>query len=298
MAKRFPKVLALCGVLFFGGPAQGAESRPLAGLSYSPSHVRTEAEFAVAPPLDKLKADLAPLAALTPRVRTYSMAPGIDQVVPIARDLGLKVSVGIWLQTDPAVDADEISRGIMAVLKTPTAVDRVFVGNEVLTSKFQNAAALKARMADVKAALTEGGVKEIQVSTAETWNMWLAHPELATDADFIGAHIFPYWDGVPVADAVPYVMRRYKELQAAFPGKKIVIAETGWPAAGPQNKGAIASPENQERFVREFARAAAGLDYYICEAYNQPWKAAREGGVVGSSWGILDAGGKPKFTLR
>ena len=62
--------------------------------------------------------------------------------------------------------------------------------------------------------------------------MWLAHPELAADVDFIGTHIWPYWDGVPVEDAVPYVLRRYKELQAAFPGKKIVIAETGWPAAG------------------------------------------------------------------
>jgi len=249
-------------------------------------------------PLEKLRADLAPLAALTPRVRTYSMAPGVDQVVPVAQSLGLKVSVGIWLQTDPAIDAAEVSRGIMAVLRNPTAVDRVFVGNEVLTSKFQSVAALKARIAEVKAALAEGGIKDVAVGTAETWNMWLAHPELAAEADFIGAHIWPYWDGVPVADAVPYILRRYKELQAAFPGKKIVIAETGWPAAGPQNKGAIPSPENQERFVREFARAAAGLDYYICEAYGQPWKAAREGGVVGASWGILEANGKPKFPLR
>ena len=30
---------------------------------------------------------LAPLAALTPRVRTYSMAPGVDQVVPVAQSM-------------------------------------------------------------------------------------------------------------------------------------------------------------------------------------------------------------------
>lgn len=297
MTKRFPKALALCGVLFFAFPVLGAESPPLAGLSYSPSNVRTEAEFAAAASADKLRADLAPLAALTPRVRTYSTDHGLDRIVPIARDLGLKVSVGMWLQTDPAVDSAELARGIMAILKTPVAVDRVFVGNEVLTSKFQSVAALKARIAEVKAALVEGGLPDIQVSTAETWNIWLAHRELAEGADFIGAHIFPYWDGVPVADAVPYVMRRYKELQAAFPGKKIVIAETGWPAAGAPFKGAIPSPENQARFTREFTRAAVGYDYYICEAYNQPWKAAREGGVIGSAWGILDAGGKPRFPL-
>ncbi|MBX7198060.1 MAG: hypothetical protein K1X51_01635 [Rhodospirillaceae bacterium] len=298
MAKRFPMVLALSGVLFLGVPAFGADSRPLAGLAYSPSNIRTEAEFATSAPPDKLRADLAPLAAITPRLRTYAMSNGLDQVVPIAKDLGLKVSVGIWLQTDPAIDAAETTAGIMAVLRNPTAVDQVFVGNEVITSKYQSIAALKARIAEVKAALTEAGLKDIPVSTAETWNMWLAHPELAKDVDFIGAHIWPYWDGVPVADAVPYVLRRYKELQAAFPGKKIVIAETGWPAAGPTNKGAVPSQENQERFVRAFTHAAAGLDYYLCEAYSQPWKAAREGSVIGSAWGIMDDARKPKFTLR
>lgn len=296
MAKRFPLVMALCGVLFFGPSASSAENRPLAGLSYSPSNVRTAAEFAASPA--KLRADLAPLADLTPRVRTYATDNGLDQIVPIARDLGLKVSVGIWLQTDPAIDSAEISRGIMAVLKTPAAVDRVFVGNEVLTSKYQSLEALKARIAEVKAALAEAGVRDVAVSTAETWNMWLAHPTLAENVDFIGAHIFPYWDGVPVADAVSYVMRRYRELQAAFPGKKIVIAETGWPAAGPPYKGAVPSQENQERFVREFQRAAMGYDYYICEAYGQPWKAAREGGMIGSAWGIMDSHRKQKFPLR
>ena len=37
--------------------------------------------------------------------------------VQIAKDLGLKVSVGIWLQTDPAIDAAETTAGIMAVLR-------------------------------------------------------------------------------------------------------------------------------------------------------------------------------------
>ncbi len=299
MAKRFPKLLALCGVLFLSNPAGSAESPPLAGVAYSPSNVQTEtqAAFAAAATLNKLRADLAPLKALTPRIRTYSVDNGLDQVVPVAKALGLKVSVGIWLGRDATKNGPEIDRAVATIKANPGTVDRVFVGNETLVRHDLGESALRAYMGRVKSAL-EG--LNIEVGTAEPWNNWIDNPKLAERADFIGAHIFPYWDGVPEAEATAYVTRRYKELQAAFPNKKIVIAETGWPAAGPQYKGAIPSPAAQARYVKEFARvaAAARYDYYICEAYDQPWKAAREGGVIGAAWGIMDANLRAKFPLR
>src|SRR5207237_1386620 len=70
------------------------------------------------------------------------------------------------------------------------------------------------------------------VSTAEPWHVWLAHPELAEHVDFIGVHLLPYWEGVPVDAAVEYSFRQFRRLQAAFPGKPIVIAEIGWPSRG------------------------------------------------------------------
>lgn len=297
MTKRFPKVLAFGGVLFLSFSVWGADSRPLAGLSYSPSGVQAEDDFARGVTEDHLRTDLTPLVGLTSRIRTYATDNGLDHAVPIAGSLGLKVSLGIWLGLYPDVNAAEIHRGVTAARKYPGTVDRVFVGNEVLTRKEMTVPALKAEIAKVKAALKG---TNITVGTAETWNMWVAHPELAEGLDFIGAHIFPYWDDIPAAEATAYVARRYKELQTLFPNQKIVIAETGWPAAGPRRKGAEASPAIQAQYVAAFVRAAAAAhyDYYIVEAYDQPWKVTREAGGVGAAWGIMDAARRPKFDVR
>ena len=72
--------------------------------------------------------------------------------------------------------------------------------------------------------------------------MWLKYPELAQHVDYIAVHMLPYWEGVPAGDqAVDYIVRRMNRLKKAFPGKKIIITEVGWPSQGRTREGAIAS---------------------------------------------------------
>ena len=110
----------------------------------------------------------------------------------------------------------------------------------------------------------------------------------------------PVPTGVAVEDAVPYVGQRVAELQQAFPGKPIVIAETGWPSAGEQHQGAIPSLAGEAYFIRSFLAYAAShhYDYYLLEAFDQPWKAASPEGAVGAAWGLFDAARHPKFRLK
>ncbi len=42
----------------------------------------------------------------------------------------------------------------------------------------------------------------VPISTAEPWHVWLKHPELANSVDYITVHLLPYWEGVPVEDAL------------------------------------------------------------------------------------------------
>ena len=50
-----------------------------------------------------------------------------------------------------------------------------------------------------------------------------------------------------------------KQVAAAFPGKEILIGETGWPSHGRMRDGALASRVNQARFISEILeRAQAG----------------------------------------
>ena len=44
------------------------------------------------------------------------------------------------------------------------------------------------------------------VSTGETWDLWLKHPELVREVDFIAAHILPYWEGIPDTQAIEYAL--------------------------------------------------------------------------------------------
>ncbi len=271
--------------------ATSAEQPRIMSLSYSPSGVQSEARIQAGFSEAALRADLRHLAAHTHRIRTYSVDNGLDRAPRVARELGLKVSLGIWLGREPARNRAEIEKAITVLAAYPDTIDRVFVGNEAIVRGDLTAGEVIGYVRDVRRATTE---QNLSIATAEPWHVWLAYPELAAEVDFIGAHLFGYWDGVPAADATVYVARRFDELRAAYPRKKIMIAETGWPSRGADHEAAVASPESQAAYVTQFLRFAAdkGYDYNLVDAYDQPWKAPGEGGAY---WGIFDEGGKPKF---
>src|SRR5437763_178290 len=89
---------------------------------------------------------------------------------------------------------------------------------------------------------------------------------------------------------------KYNRLRQLYPGKRIVIAEFGWPSAGYNQKSADPGRIEQAQVLRDFvARAEAlGIDYNIVEAIDQPWKI--EEGSVGPYWGMFDASRKAKFS--
>ena len=80
------------------------------------------------------------------------------------------------------------------------------------------------------------------------------------------------------------------------PGKRIVIAEFGWPSAGYNFHDANPGRMEQAAVIRDFVHRADayGIDYNIVEAIDQPWKTF-EGGV-GPYWGLFDASREAKFS--
>ena len=136
----------------------------------------------------------------------------------------------------------------------------------------------------------------VPVTTGEIWNIWRDFPQLAYSVDFIAAHVLPYWENFTDKQAVDQAVAMFQLLRDQFPGKRIVIAEFGWPSAGYNLRNAVPGPFEQASVLRNFVtRAEAiGMDYNIVEAIDQPWKFF-EGGV-GPYWGILNAEREPKFS--
>ncbi len=92
-------------------------------------------------------------------------------------------------------------------------------------------------------------------------------------------HILPYWDDAPfgIDGVMPFVDALYAELQRAFPDKKLLIGETGWPSAGRPRGPSVPGRVNQARYIREFTVLAEkrGFDFNVIEAFDQPWKIAK-----------------------
>ncbi|MGH7107573.1 MAG: glycosyltransferase, partial [Acetobacteraceae bacterium] len=168
----------------------------------------------------------------------------------------------------------------------------VMVGNETILRGDLTPGELIADLNEVRHRV------HVPVSTAEPWHVWLRHPELANAVDFITVHLLPYWEGLPIADALQFTEEKLAEVEAAFPGKRVEIGEIGWPSDGVTIGGAVASRINQADFLRRFFRIAGRqhLDYFVMEAFDQPWKTSFEGRAAGY-WGMFTLGRHAKWPL-
>jgi exo-beta-1,3-glucanase (GH17 family)/cellulose synthase/poly-beta-1,6-N-acetylglucosamine synthase-like glycosyltransferase len=262
------------------------------GFSFQPMRADDDPIKGKYPSIMEIDEDLALLQNEAYAVRTYSVAQTLAEIPQLAEGHGLNVALGAWLGPDRAANEVELERLVEVYRRSHRNVVRVIVGNESLLREELRVDELIAYLKRVKKGVWA------PVSTAEPWHVWLAHPELVDQVDFIAVHLLPYWEGIPLDKAVDYVVHRYDELKAAFPNKQIVIGEVGWPSNGRKNRGAEASLENQTRFLRRFLHHAEkeGYIYYVMEAFDQPWKS-RLGGAIETYWGVYGTDREPKFTF-
>ena len=261
------------------------------GFAFSPFRANEDPTHHELPTDAEIEADLKLLEGKVRAVRTYSVQGSLADVPELAEKYGINVTLGAWVDDHHDLNAQELQRAI-ELAATHVNVARVLVGNEVVLRGDLPVGELTRLLDRARDAI------EAPVGTAEPWHVWLAHPELAQHVDFIGVHLLPYWEGVPVETAVDYSIAQFKRLQKAFPHKPIVVAEIGWPSRGRTRESAVASEANEALFLRRFiARAQKeGINYYVMEAFDQPWKAYLEG-AVGSYWGVYDVNRQPKFAF-
>ena len=234
---------------------------------------------------EQIAEDLAGLAKVSRCIRTYSIDNGLDKVPELASRAGLKVLLGIWLGRDRAKNAELCDIAVALAKDHPDTVAAIIVGSEVLLRGDMTVGDLRQTIQSVKPRVS------VPVTYADVWEFWLRYREVGADVDFVTAHFLPYWEDVPprAEDAAAHVDEIRKQVVAAFPGKEILIGETGWPSFGRMRDGALASRVNQARFISEILERAR-RDHFrvnLFEAYDEPWKRRWEG-TVGGYWGLFD----------
>jgi exo-beta-1,3-glucanase (GH17 family) len=271
----------------------------LNSLSFAPFREGQGPVQGIFPSIEQIDADLSLMGKTTHNIRTYASAEGNMPAIPdLAKKHGVTLLQGAWLGSVKEKNKIEIAELIRSANAHPDVVKRVIVGNEVLLRGDLPADQIIQYIREVKKAVKQ------PVSYADVWSMYMKHPELIKEVDFITIHILPYWEDRPITveEAPDHIQRIVKnvrqEADAISPNKPILIGESGWPSAGRQRGWAVPTVVNEAQFIRSFIKVATdnGFDYNIVEAFNQPWKSAQEG-VVGANWGLYSVDRQAVFPL-
>jgi exo-beta-1,3-glucanase (GH17 family)/glycosyltransferase involved in cell wall biosynthesis len=241
---------------------------------------------------DQIDGDLKVLRQYTGRIRTYSTLLN-PQVFRLAQKEGLKVMAGADIDTRLDNNEKELETLIAVANRYPDTIERVVVGNEVL---FRNNLPVEKMISYLDRARAH--IRQ-PVTIAEPDYIWLKYPELADHVDFITIHLFPFWNGLDRSTALAAAEGAYNSIKQRFPNKHIVVGEVGWPSNGDHRERAYPSISNEAIFDREWLiwAKANHVDYYLFEAFDQPWKEGLGEGRTGAYWGVFNADRQLKFPL-
>ncbi|GAA0569802.1 glycosyl hydrolase family 17 protein [Rhizomicrobium electricum] len=266
------------------------------GVDYGPFRGNQNPNYGIYPTIAEMEQDLPALKAMGNALRVFSVQNGLDTIVAEAtKTYGIEAIPSAYLSNvaqswAPAANAAEIA-ALEALLNSSgvdlTKIPFVVVGSEAILSQGFSVDTIVANINAVRAASPAG----IKFTTAEVWSNYLsgnAANALGNAVDVIFVNIYPFWENVAIDSAVAYVVQIYQKLTAAYPGKPVVISETGWPSAGSARGAAVPSAANEQRYWHDFLIAAKqnAIPYFGFEAYDEPWKSGSGEGDVGGHWGL------------
>jgi exo-beta-1,3-glucanase (GH17 family) len=266
----------------------------LYGLCYGPYRDNENPDKGVYPTIQELEEDLNFVPKITSKIRTYGVDKTLYYIPEICDKLNIDCYPGAWL--DKSEYECENENSIENLIKIAQSgndnVKGVVVGNEVVLSGSLTDQQLSDYIKRVNDAT------KTPVGTAEEWTTLLKHKNIADNADFIFVHIYPYSDGVDINKAAQYVIDTYYKVKDSFPGKEVMIGETGWPTAGNTKGAAVPSEENQKKFLTDFTKLAKenNVPYFYFELFDENWKVIKEG-EVGAHWGLYETDGSLKKSL-
>lgn len=223
-------------------------------------------------------------------VRTFSCSEGNELIPRIAKELGLKTLVGVWLDGDRENNEKELNNAI-EVARAGHA-DLLAVGNEVL---------LRGEMPDhelidyINRAKT--GAPGVPVGYVDAYFLFVDHQQVTDACDVIFANCYPFWEGYPAEHALVYMKDMYRRAVNVAKGKKVIISETGWPNLGSVTRGtAEPSFENAVRYLINAYQWAEeeDIEIFYFSSFDEVWKIAHEGDV-GAYWGLWDKDGNMKY---
>ena len=235
------------------------------------------------------------LSILAPHVgwvRSFSSLKGHHLIAQLAKARGLKTLVGAWISDD--LEQNELEIASLIDIAKSGLVDIAAVGNEVLYREELEEERLLAYIERVKAALPS-----IPVGYVDAYYQFEDRPAIVAACDLILANCYPFWEGCSIDYALLYMKDMYRRTLDAAKGKRVVIAETGWPTHGKSLHGALPSKINALRYFvnTQHWSQSENIEIFYFSSFDESWKVGDEGDV-GAHWGLWDSAERSKFVAR
>jgi glucan 1,3-beta-glucosidase len=284
-----------------GGPPVYT-SKPMSVVAYSP-YRDGQAPGGAQPSKEDVKADLVMMKPYIDGVRVYG-TDGANAYIPaLCDELGIELHIGAWID---GIASDEPNVHALATIvkENHPSIKTAIVGNEVLARSAKNLMTEEKLLAliDVFKADIQGSTPTYKIAAADTYPQWmLKRPKLAAAVDIVIWHTYGWWSGVDIANAYTVVSGRYDDMLEEYPGKPLILGETGWPSqldhlSTDKLTTAVGSEANQAKFYREALAGmrARNLPMWMFSSIDEEWKATSGEGEVGAHWGIWDSARQPK----
>ncbi len=223
-------------------------------------------------------------------VRSFSCTDGNEWIPRVAQENGIHTLVGAWLGKDAEKNEKELE-GLVALAKAGM-VDIAAVGNEVMYRKDLTEEALVDYMKRARELLPD----HVPMGYVDAYYEFSDHPRITELCDVILANCYPFWEGCDLDYALVYMKNMYQQALAAGGGKRVIIAETGWPDKGRNLRGAVPSEVNFMKYFINTQKWSKDEEIEICyfSSFDESWKVADEGDV-GACWGLWSLDEKLKF---
>lgn len=187
---------------------EGSSGNNFYGLTYSPFGL---GDGKTCPPWDdiggfcltpeRVATDMAILASMTRRIRTYSIDPCyqiVRQICGFARANGMNIQLGVWVENEESKDDEEIVKFGRIIEEFADVIYEVLVGNEVVSVIGGTRAYMERRLLQARAVMQQKG-KVIPIGTADVWPVWMegegegSAEGIVAAVDFIGINNHAYW---------------------------------------------------------------------------------------------------------
>jgi len=213
-------------------------------------------------------------------VRSFSTTGGNEITPSVAQANDIKTVVGAWIDSDLESNEKEI-QSLISIANNGD-VDVAVVGNEVLMRDDLDKAQIIDYLKRVKKELPN-----TPVTYVDAYYIFVENPEILEYCDVVMINCYPFWEGYSIEESIGIFEKMYALVQSISNGKKVSIAETGWPTAGTNNGDAVPSLENMMKYFINLQvwSNENNIDAFYFSSFDESWKVRHEGDV-GARWGL------------